>query len=143
MAERSPADVAQTDAGAPGDRTAAALAPLRERIDAIDHEIVALLNERAQIALEIGRVKEQTGRRTVRDSQREAEVLERVTSASAGLFPEPELVALYRKLIAATRRVQHAQKRRAAAGTGAEASATTASADQADAVGTSPRSREE
>ena len=49
--------------------TAAALAPLRERIDAIDHEIVALLNERAQIALEIGRVKQETGRRTVRDAQ--------------------------------------------------------------------------
>ena len=93
--------------------TAQALAPLRERIDAIDKEIVALLNERAQIALEIGRVKEQTGRRTVRDAQREAEVLERVTSTSAGLFPEPELVALYRKLIAATRRVQHAQRRAA------------------------------
>ena len=95
--------------------TAAALEPLRERIDAIDHEIVALLNERAQIALEIWRVKERTGRRTVRDARRETEVLERVTSASAGLFPEPELVALYRKLIAATRRVQHAQKRQAAA----------------------------
>jgi chorismate mutase/prephenate dehydratase len=105
---------------APGDEplqpeTAAALAPLRERIDAIDHEIVALLNERAQIALEIGRVKQETGRRTVRDAKREAEVLERVTSTSAGLFPEPELVALYRKLIAATRRVQHAQKRAVAA----------------------------
>ncbi len=91
--------------------TAAVLAPLRERIDAIDHEIVALLNERAQLALEIGRLKQATGRRTVRDATREAEVLERVTHASAGLFPEPELVALYRKLIAATRRVQHAQKR--------------------------------
>jgi chorismate mutase len=94
-----------------GDPTAEALAPLRDRIDAIDHEIVALLNERAQIALEIGRVKQMTGRRTVRDAAREAQVLEHVTSASAGLFPEPELVGLYRKLIAATRRVQHAQKR--------------------------------
>jgi chorismate mutase/prephenate dehydratase len=84
---------------------------MRARIDAIDHEIVALLNERAEIALEIGRAKQRTGRRTVRDAQREAEVLERVTSTSAGLFPEPELVALYRKLIAATRRVQHAQQR--------------------------------
>jgi chorismate mutase/prephenate dehydratase len=92
------------------DPTAEALAPLRQRIDAIDHEIVALLNERAQIALEIGRVKQVTGR-TVRDAAREAQVLEHVTSASAGLFPEPELVALYRKLIAATRRVQHAQRR--------------------------------
>jgi len=94
-----------------GDPNATALAPLRDRIDAIDQEIVALLNERAQIALEIGRVKQVTGRRTVRDAAREAQVLEHVTSASAGLFPEPELVALYRKLIAATRRVQHAQKR--------------------------------
>lgn len=116
MVERDEPDVMLADAAAHGDRTGAALAPLRERIDAIDHEIVALLNERAQIALEIGRVKQQTGRRTVRDTNREAEVLERVTSASAGLFPEPELVALYRKLIAATRRVQHAQKRNAAAG---------------------------
>lgn len=98
-------------AGPTVDPTSEALAPLRDRIDAIDHEIVALLNERAQIALEIGRVKQATGRRTVRDAAREAQVLERVTSASAGLFPEPELVALYRKLIAATRRVQHAQKR--------------------------------
>jgi chorismate mutase/prephenate dehydratase len=118
MPERDEPDVVLADAAAHGDRTAAALAPLRERIDAIDHEIVALLNERAQIALEIGRVKEQTGRRTVRDAKRETEVLERVTSASAGLFPEPELVALYRKLIAATRRVQHAQKRRAVGAVG-------------------------
>ena len=98
-------------AAAGGDPTDEALAPFRDRIDAIDHEIVALLNERAQVALEIGRVKQVTGRRVVRDAAREAQVLERVTSASAGLFPEPELVALYRKLIAATRRVQHAQKR--------------------------------
>lgn len=116
MGPRDGPDLSHADAPGEVDATAAALAPLRERIDSIDHEIVALLNERAQIALQIGRVKEQTGRRTVRDASREAEVLERVTSASAGLFPEPELVALYRKLIAATRRVQHAQKRQAAAG---------------------------
>ncbi|MCU0482906.1 MAG: chorismate mutase [Chloroflexi bacterium] len=112
----SPSDV---DSSAPGrsdpvDPGTAALAPLRERIDAIDREIVALLNERAQIALEIGRVKQVAGRRAVRDARREEQVIEHVTSASAGLFPEPELVALYRRLIAATRRVQHAQRRGAA-----------------------------
>jgi chorismate mutase len=129
MPERDEPDVMLADAEAHGDRTAAALAPLRERIDAIDHEIVALLNERAQIALEIGRVKQETGRRTVRDAKRETEVLERVTSASSGLFPEPELVALYRKLIAATRRVQHAQKRRAAKGEPGAPGAPAAGAD--------------
>ena len=89
----------------------ASLAPLRERIDAIDAEIVALLNERARIALAIGRVKDAQGQRPIRDPAREAAVIERVTSASEGLFPEPELVALYRKLIAATRKVQAEQRR--------------------------------
>jgi chorismate mutase/prephenate dehydratase len=91
--------------------TPAELRRLRERIDEIDAAIVALLDERARIALEVGQVKQASGRRAVRDAAREAEVIERVTGASAGLFPEPELVALYRKLIAATRRVQHAQRR--------------------------------
>jgi chorismate mutase/prephenate dehydratase len=104
---------APVPADAVADPTAEALAPLRDRIDTIDHEIVALLNERAEIALEIGRVKEATGRRAIRDPKREAEVIERVTSASSGLFPEPELVSLYRTLIAATRKVQAEQRRRA------------------------------
>jgi chorismate mutase/prephenate dehydratase len=89
----------------------AALAPLRERIDAIDNKIVALLNERARIALEIGRVKDAQGQKPIRDPAREAAVIERVTSASEGLFPQPELVALYRKLISATRKVQADQRR--------------------------------
>jgi len=105
-----------SDAGAAADIDAAAdlgaaLAPLRERIDAIDAEIVALLNERARIALEIGRVKDAQGQKPIRDPAREAAVIERVTSASEGLFPQPELVALYRKLIAATRKVQVEQRR--------------------------------
>ena len=94
-----------------GPPTPAELRRLRERIDEIDAAIVALLDERARIALQVGQVKQAAGRRAVRDAAREAEVIERVTGASAGLFPEPELVALYRKLIAATRRVQHAQRR--------------------------------
>lgn len=104
------------DSEATADATAvadlgAALEPLRERIDAIDAEIVALLNERARIALEIGRVKDAQGQKPIRDPAREAAVIERVTSASEGLFPQPELVALYRKLIAATRKVQAEQRR--------------------------------
>ena len=122
MAERDEPDVGLADApaearAASADVAAADLAPLRERIDAIDREIVALLNERARIALEIGRVKQVAGRRSVRDARREEQVIEHVTSVSAGLFPEPELVALYRKLIAATRRVQHAQRRQSPSGT--------------------------
>ncbi len=93
------------------------LAPLRARIDAIDREIVGLLNERAEIALEIGRIKKATGRRAIWDAAREQQVIEQVTRASAGLFPEPELVALYRTLIAATRKVQSRDRARRRDGT--------------------------
>lgn len=134
----TPPHRAEPGAEALSPETAAALAPLRGRIDAIDHEIVALLNERAELALEIGRVKQVTGRRTVRDASREAEVLERVASASAGLFPEPELVALYRKLIAATRRVQHAQKRRGPSDPGALQAAAGDGTDDLDATAGGP-----
>jgi chorismate mutase/prephenate dehydratase len=113
-AEGAPATgTAAAPAAAQEDAAATALAPLRERIDAIDREIVALINERTQIGLEIGRVKDAAGGRAIRDPRREAEVIERVTSTSAGLFPEPELVALYRRLIAANRHVQAEQRRRA------------------------------
>jgi chorismate mutase/prephenate dehydratase len=88
------------------------LGPLRERIDAIDARIVELLNERAEIALEIGRLKDAAGGRAIRDAAREQAVIEHALGASAGLFPDAELVALYRKLIAATRKVQVEQRRR-------------------------------
>ena len=107
--ERASADDTSNGGGAAD--LGAALGPLRERIDEIDREIVELLNERAGIALEIGRVKDAQGHKPIRDPAREAAVIERVTNASAGLFPQPELVALYRKLIAATRKVQEEQRR--------------------------------
>ena len=98
---------------------AGSLATLRARIDEIDREIVSLLNERAEIALEIGRRKQASGRRAIRDPLREQQVIEQVTRASAGLFPEPELVALYRTLIAATRKVQSRDRTAARARRGA------------------------
>ena len=35
------------------------LKPWRERIDALDLQLLSLLNERAQCALEVGKIKEQ------------------------------------------------------------------------------------
>ncbi len=119
---RAPGDPAVREArpaeatGAAPDETVS-LAPLRARIDEIDREIVSLLNERAEIALEIGRRKQASGRRAIRDPVREQQVIEQVTRASAGLFPEPELVALYRTLIAATRKVQARDRARNREGT--------------------------
>lgn len=82
------------------------IARLRRRVDEIDRRIVRLLNERASIAVEIARAREADGRRSVRDAAREQEVLRRVTEVNTGPLPEAELVSVYRRLIAVTRRLQ-------------------------------------
>ena len=85
------------------DRGAAA-APAR--IDALDRRIVALLNERAELAREVGRAKAAAGRRAIRDAEREREVLLRVTMANEGPLPQADLLAIYRRLMAATRALE-------------------------------------
>jgi chorismate mutase/prephenate dehydratase len=79
---------------------------LRHRIDALDRRIVGLLNERAELAREAGRAKTAGGRRAIRDAEREREVLLRVTMANTGPLPQADLLALYRRLMAATRALE-------------------------------------
>jgi chorismate mutase len=75
------------------------LVRLRARIDELDRTIVALLNERAALALDAGRLKATIGRDGVRDAEREREVLLRVALANEGPIPQADLLALYRALI--------------------------------------------
>lgn len=84
----------------------AELRRLRLRIDSLDRRIVALLNERAELARAAGLAKAAAGRRTIRDAEREREVLLRVTMANAGPLARADLVALYRRLMAATRALE-------------------------------------
>jgi chorismate mutase/prephenate dehydratase len=97
LARRQPPVASETDPPA--------LARLRRRIDALDRRIVRLLNERATLALEAGTAKA-AGGRSARDTARERDVLERVARENAGPLPEADLLGLYRRLIAATRRLQ-------------------------------------
>ena len=84
----------------------AELRRLRLRIDALDRKIVGLLNERAELAREAGLAKTAAGRRAIRDAEREREVLLRVTMANAGPLSQADLLALYRRLMAATRALE-------------------------------------
>ncbi len=72
---------------------------LRAQIDELDRTIVRLLNERARLALEAGRLKAAQGRDGVRDPEREREVLLRVAMANEGPLPQADLVDVYRRLI--------------------------------------------
>lgn len=88
---------------------------LRERIDALDRRIVDLLNERAELGREVGRAKALAGRRSVRDAEREREVLLRVSISNEGPMPQADLLAIYRRLMAATRALEARDRRRDAA----------------------------
>ena len=82
---------------------------LRAEIDAVDREIVALLNRRAKLGLEAGRAKSRNGM-PIADSDREREVLVRVAMANDGPLPQDALLALYRKLMETIRRLEEIEK---------------------------------
>ena len=86
---------------------------LRREIDALDVRIVGLLNERAELGLAVGHAKLAAGWSGVRDPRREREVLLRVTMANPGPLPQADLLAIYRRLIAATRSLEDADRRTA------------------------------
>src|SRR3954454_20962823 len=91
---------------------------LRRRIDALDRRIVRLLNERAELAREVGAAKTRAGQRAVRDPEREREVLLRVSMANAGPVPQADLLAIYRRLFAVARGLERRDRVRRARGEG-------------------------
>ena len=81
------------------------IAALRARIDAIDAELVALLNARAACAVEIGEIKEQI-HQAIYQPAREAEVLANVRAANRGPLNDEALVRLFERIIDEARRLE-------------------------------------
>ena len=74
---------------------------LRTGIDAVDEEIVRLLDERARLARQIGKVKIAEGLEAYVPA-RERNVLDRVSLLSRGDFPKAGLEAVFREIISAS-----------------------------------------
>lgn len=74
------------------------LEELRGQIDALDGQIVRLLNQRAAVVQAIGRSKTQMGLPTYKPD-REREVLDFVKSQNEGPLSDRTLVAIYRELM--------------------------------------------
>jgi len=73
---------------------------LRTKIDRIDDQIVALLNERSRVVLDVGRLK--SGKNMeFHVPGRERQIYERLTSANPGPFPNDALKSVYREVISA------------------------------------------
>ena len=76
------------------------LATLREQIDAVDDQILALLDRRAQVVQRVGELKRER-RETFHVPQRERAVLARLTNAANGAFPREAVRPVFREIMSA------------------------------------------
>ena len=95
----------QSSPAAPSADAASELGRLRERIDAIDDEILDRLNARARVVQEVGALKERVGG-AVFSQARERDIVGRLAAASPGPFPEAGLAPVFREIISATRSLE-------------------------------------
>jgi chorismate mutase/prephenate dehydratase len=72
---------------------------LRKKIDEIDAKLVALMNERARCAVQIGQLKREAGQSSVYCPEREREVIERLLAANAGPLADATLMAIWKELM--------------------------------------------
>jgi len=76
------------------------LSALRARIDQIDDNLVQLLNQRADCAQEVGKVKAKTSQRAYVPI-REHKLIERLTEANPGPLPGGSVRLIYKEIISA------------------------------------------
>lgn len=76
----------------------ATLSDLRARIDALDEQIVKLLNQRAEVVVEIGKFKQISGD-PIYAPDREKFVLDKIHRLNGGPLPDRCLDAVYRELM--------------------------------------------
>ncbi|MDY6904761.1 MAG: prephenate dehydratase [Thermodesulfobacteriota bacterium] len=81
------------------------IAALRASIDAIDADILDLLNRRIDIAAEIGEQKRRTGS-FIQDKAREETILQTLTTRNAGRLDTTMLRRIFSEIMAASRQVQ-------------------------------------
>jgi len=97
------------------------IADWRKRIDELDQQLVELLNQRAQCAVEIGRLKRNTNL-PVYEPDREKLILENVCRANRGPLSDDDLKRVYERMIDVMRTIQKLdmlpQAKAAAEGTG-------------------------
>lgn len=86
------------------------LAELRQKIDAIDEQIVRLLHERAAVAVEVGALKKETGQ-PIFDAAREQQVFAKVTDPRHGtVLPAGNIETIYKAIIASAHAVEQLVK---------------------------------
>ena len=78
----------------------APLANLRAQIDSLDKQLLALLNQRAQVAEQVGEVKKRDGTPFFRPD-RVAQVIEQIQQANKGPLKNEHIAAVWREIMSA------------------------------------------
>lgn len=82
------------------------IAESREKIDRIDKEIVALFEERMEVARDVAEYKRQTGKKVL-DVQREKEKLEKLSAMASSKFNQRALEELFSQIMSISRKYQY------------------------------------
>lgn len=78
---------------------------IRDNIDRLDSELLRIFNERAQLALEIGKIKKERGL-PVYDPSREKRIFIRMTADNPGPLDDQAIVRLFERVIDESRRLE-------------------------------------
>jgi chorismate mutase/prephenate dehydratase len=81
------------------------LLSLRERIDAVDRELLALLNKRAGLALAVGEIKKHEGSVVFRP-EREAQVIDGLKAVNTGPLQSDSVAPIWREVMSACRALE-------------------------------------
>ncbi len=84
------------------------LMAIRKELDSLDEEILGLLNQRAALCREVGRIKS-ASKDSVFKPFREKEVLRELIRKNKGQLPDDHLLAIYREILSSSRRLQQPQ----------------------------------
>ena len=77
------------------------LLQLRDKIDQLDEQIQKLIAERAQVAEEVARAKQDAGNDVFYRAEREAQVLRKVMERNEGPLSDEEVARLFREIMSA------------------------------------------
>lgn len=85
------------------------LKSLRQAIDSIDAKIVALLNKRAKIILEVGSLKKRS-KKSIYVPEREKAVYDKLVAANKGPMPNESLKAIFREVMSGSLQLERPLK---------------------------------
>lgn len=78
---------------------------LRQQIDDIDKQLLRLLNERAQLSIQIGTLKNTEGH-AIYDDGREMQILNRLQMLNKGPLENSDVVSVFQSIMQGSRKLQ-------------------------------------